>query len=445
MDEIDALAWANRALAVATRDGQRLVKIDQYLHGKQPHPAVPPGTPQELRALASIARVNVTRIVVNSVAQTLYVDGYRRARAAEDAEPWRIWQVNQMDARQTAVHRAALAYGAAFVLVVPPAPGELPRIRVYSPLRATVLYANVDDLWPAVAMFRETPITDRIVETVDYRLVTPTETWMIRGTGINGGENLAVMGPPVPHMAGVVPVVRFLNTIDADGRIEGEVEQLFELQNQVDLTTFALLVAQHYGAFRQRAIIGWVADSEEMALKASAQRLWQFEDPDVKLFEFGQTDLGGYLESREASLRHAASLSQTPVHELLGSLVNLSAEALVAAEAGYRRKVAEKQIIFGEAWEQTLEIAGAMAGLPIDPTSEVRWRDTESRALSATVDALGKMAQMLGIPPQELWDRIPGVTQQDVERWRVAYENGNALAMFQNELRSQVADLLGDG
>jgi hypothetical protein len=312
-------------------------------------------------------------------------------------------------------------------------------------LRATVLYANVDDLWPAVALFRETPITDRIIETVDYRLVTPTETWLLRGTGINGGENVTVVAPPVPHNAGVVPVVRFLNTIDADGRIEGEVEQLFELQNQVDLTTFALLVAQHYGAFRQRAIIGWVADSEEVALKASAQRLWQFEDPDVKLFEFGQTDLGGYLESREASLRHAASLSQTPVHELLGSLVNLSAEALVAAEAGYRRKVAERQIIFGEAWEQTLEVAGAMAGLPIDPTSEVRWRDTESRALAATVDALGKMAQMLGIPPQELWDRIPGVTQQDVERWRVAYENGNALAVFQNELRAQVADLFGAG
>jgi hypothetical protein len=443
MDPTEALAWAQKAIGVATRDYPRLSKIDRYLRGAQPHPAVPPGTPQELRALASMARVNLMRIVVNSIAQTLYVDGYRRARDAEDAEPWRIWQANQLDARQTAVHRAALAYGAAFVLVVPPVPGNVPRIRVYSPLRASVLYASIDDIWPAVALFRETPLSDRAVETVDYRLVTPTEIWAIRGNGVGGTENLAVIGEPVPHSAGIVPVVRFLNQIDADGRIEGEVEQLFDLQDQVDLTTFALLVAQHYGAFRQRAIIGWVADSEEIALKASAQRLWQFEDPDVKLFEFGQTDLGGYLESREASLRHAASLSQTPVHELLGSLVNLSAEALVAAEAGYRRKVAERQIIFGEAWEQTLEVAGAMAGLPIDPTSEVRWRDTESRALSATVDALGKMAQMLGIPPQELWDRIPGVTQQDVERWRAAFASGNELAAFQAELRSQVADLLG--
>jgi hypothetical protein len=32
-----------------------------------------------------------------------------------------------------------------------------------------------------------------------------------------------------------------------------------------------------------------------------------------------------------------------------------------------------------------------------------------------------------------------------VERWRVAYENGNALAVFQNELRAQVADLFGTG
>ena len=53
-----------------------------------------------------------------------------------------------------------------------------------------------------------------------------------------------------------------------------------------------------------------------------------------------------------------------------------------------------------------------------DPASQVRWRDTESRALAATVDALGKMASQLDIPVQELWERIPGVTQQDIERWK---------------------------
>jgi hypothetical protein len=37
------------------------------------------------------------------------------------------------------------------------------------------------------------------------------------------------------------------------------------------------------------------------------------------------------------------------------------------------------------------------------------------------------MATMLGVPPQVLWERIPGVTQQDVEKWSTEMEKGDAL------------------
>ena len=43
---------------------------------------------------------------------------------------------------------------------------------------------------------------------------------------------------------------------------------------------------------------------------------------------------------------------------------------------------------------------------------------TTARSFAATVDALGKVATMLGVPADELWERIPAVSQQDVERWR---------------------------
>ena len=33
-------------------------------------------------------------------------------------------------------------------------------------------------------------------------------------------------------------------------------------------------------------------------------------------------------------------------------------------------------------------------------------------------DALGKIASQLNVPPQVLWEKLPGVTQTDVERWR---------------------------
>jgi hypothetical protein len=138
--------------------------------------------------------------------------------------------------------------------------------------------------------------------------------------------------------------------------------------------------------------------------------------------EFGQTQLGGYIESRKESIRHAATLSQTPVHELIGELVNLSADALAAAEAGHERKVGERQNTLGESHEQTLRLAARLGGITIPDDAEVVWRDTSARSIAALVDALGKMATMLDVPPAELWERIPGVTKQDVERWRVEAE-----------------------
>ena len=65
-----------------------------------------------------------------------------------------------------------------------------------------------------------------------------------------------------------------------------------------------------------------------------------------------------------------------------------------------------------------------------DTSAQVVWRDTASRSLQATVDALGKLVQMLGVPPEELWEKIPGISQQDVTRWKAAAEKGDALGQL---------------
>jgi hypothetical protein len=159
----------------------------------------------------------------------------------------------------------------------------------------------------------------------------------------------------------------------------------------------------------------------------------------MRLGEFAETTLDGYLRSREATLKYAATLSQTPVHELIGELVNLSAEALAAAEAGRERKVDERKTGMGESHEQTLQVVGRLMGVAIPDDAQVVWRDTSARAFGAVVDGLGKLAQMLQIPPQELWDRIPGVDQQDVRRFRAAAAQGDALANLTAMLDRQAA------
>lgn len=159
----------------------------------------------------------------------------------------------------------------------------------------------------------------------------------------------------------------------------------------------------------------------------------------MRLGEFAETTLDGYLRSRESVLKYAATLSQTPVHELIGELVNLSAEALAAAEAGRDRKVEERKVGMGESHEQLAQAIGDLIGVAVPDDIQVVWRDTSARAFGAIVDGLGKLAQMLGVPPEELWDRVPGVTQQDIRRWKAAAAQGDALSNLTAMLDRQAA------
>jgi hypothetical protein len=95
------------------------------------------------------------------------------------------------------------------------------------------------------------------------------------------------------------------------------------------------------------------------------------------------------------------------------------------------RAISELQSILSEPYKQTFRLAGLAAGNQAawgDRTSTVVWRDTSARAFAATADALGKVAQMLGVPATELWSRIPGVSAEEVARWKKVAESQGALA-----------------
>lgn len=417
-------------------DGERaaLDEVRRYWTGRQPLSyIVPRGAPREVVEMARMSRVNITGLVVESLSQSLFVEGFRGKSEASDSAVWEIWQANKLDARQSGIHRAALAYGTSYAIVLPGDP--VPVIRGVSPRLLTALYSEDDSDWPVRALEWRRDGTFRMYDAeAVYELA---------------GENGIASGPlelvDILEYDGVqpevCPVVRFVEVEDLDigtdvtdesirgisrgarrsGRLaSGQVTPIMALQDQIDQITFNLLVAQHYGAFRQRYVIGWLAPDERTKAEAAASRLWTFDDPTIQVGDLPQTELEGSIKAREASLRHAASLSQTPSHELIGELVNLSAEALAAAEAGRDRKVADRQTLFGESHEQMLRLAGKLAGKEPPDDAQARWRETSARAIGAVVDALVKLSKGLGIPEQELWNRVPGATQLDVERWKKA-------------------------
>lgn len=436
-----AVDQANQMREWHRSERSALDKVRRYWKARQNLPAViPSAAPSEVRTMARIARVNVCDIVVNTLAQSLFVDGFRLsggggAPSSENAPQWSAWQRNRLDKWQTAVHRPAVAYGTSYTVVTPG--DDVPLVRGVSPRSLTAMYGEDPD-WPLWALERTGAKTFRMYD---------DEAVYFLASGSDYGDKLEHVETR-SHRFGVCPVVRFQDEVDLDSDDEvdgisdvllGQVAPLMNLQDQIDMTTFGLLVAQHYSAFRQRYAIGWVAESETQMMKAAASQFWNFDEhPDeMELGEFSETNLKGYIDSREASLKYAATLSQTPVHELVGELVNLSAEALAAAEAGKDRKVDERKTSFGESWEQTFQLVAIDMGVPVPDDAQVIWRDASARSFAATVDALGKLVAMLGIPPQELWERVPGATQQDVERWKASASSGDSMAFLAEMLERQ--------
>lgn len=433
----DAVDVARQLHGAHEHDELRLRRVEAYLRGDHDSVYVPRAARTEYRWIVDQARVNVLPLVVDTIAQSLFVEGYRPARESDNAAPWAIWQANRMDARQSGVHRSALAYGSAYVIGVPGEP--VPVLQPRSPLRVTAQYVDaVDDEWPEWVLERVAKGFYRLYEPDVTHELTVDETGQWRRTRL------------LQHGFPFCPVVRFTNRCDLDGRVVGEVEPLIPLQDQINFTTFGLLMAQQYAAFRQRWVTGMAVPEDESGrpietINVAVNRLLMAEDADTRFGEFSQTDLGGYIESRESTLRHLATVSQVPPHALLGQMANLSAEALAAAEAQQTRKISERKALFGESWEQVLRMAAGLAGdaeSAADTSAQVVWRDTEARSMAATVDALGKLTQMLGVPAAELWDRVPGVTMQDVERWRAAAAQNDSLGAFAQLLDRQTAALM---
>lgn len=471
LDVAEAVALAEELHSKHVGEREDLDTLRRYVTGRQPMPmVVPADAPREVHEMARISRINLIAIVVKALVESLYVDSFRAPdlpdnelpqlapeQLVEGAPPpdaedplgeiWKAWQANKFDRDQGGLYRAVFTYGYGYVAVTPGRP--YPVARPVSPRKMIALYDDGED-YPEYALEKRRS---------GYRLYDAEGVYDLRR---NAEGRWSMESEPSEHGLDYCPVIRYTSESDLDlddepdligwGNtqrgirnttriVAGEVAPLMTLQDQADFTTFTLKGAEWYSAYRQRWVVGWTPESRAQKVAAGASQMWTFdEDADaIRIGEFGQTVLDGYLKSRQETLKYGATLSQTPVHELIGELVNLSAEALAAAEAGRDRKVMLGKTCLGEAHEMLARTMGDLMGIEIPDDTETVWRDTSARAFGAVVDGLGKLAQMLGIPPEALWDRIPGVTRTDIRKWKEMAQEGDALDRLTGLLDQQAA------
>jgi hypothetical protein len=430
-----------------SHERERLDHIDHWYRWHQEPIQIPRVSTSELRRLAKLAKVPWLSLVVTTVAQSMYVDGFRSKLddpSDDDIDPrspWQIWLANGFDQRQMAVHRAALAYGYSFVSVMPGVNfmGESePVMRGISPRKMVALWDDpASDDWPQIALKVEKSGGEYLCKLYD-------DTAIYELVGDNTGSSFTYVGEQV-HDTGIVPIVRYCNELDLDGRTPGEVEPHIDLARKINKTAYDRLVTQHFSSWKVRTIAGLAEpDDDEVKTRKKLQLaqddILVAEDPDTKFGTLDETPLSGFIDAWRSDIEALAAVSQTPTHELTGQLANLSAEALAAARAALTQKVTERQKSFGRSHAQALRLAALINGdddYARDVTGRVTWQDMEIRSISQAVDALGKAAQMLGIPVKALWGRIPGVERSDVEEWAKMAMDGDPIMQMRWEMEAQ--------
>jgi len=408
----------------------KLDLIDNWYRWNPEQVRVPGHADQEEKYLRDLAETPWLGLVVTTVAQQLVGELVRSSERDDVKALWLPWQRNRMPSRQRAIHRAALAYGYAYTTVMPGDSGAV--IRGYSPRNMYAVYADpVEDEYPMY-----------YIRVVGNRYVVVDEEAVY--TLVDQDGRLQYVTHDL-HGAGVTPAIRYSNQIDLEGRTPGEVEPFIPIAKRINKTTFDRLLIQHHSSWKIRTATGLdmptdPAEQQRVKLLLRQDSILTGEEG-VQFGTLDETSPEGLIKAGETDIETLAAVSQTPAHALTGKMINLSADAITEARAMLDLKAGERKVGFGDSHVQTLRLASHIEGRKEDAedfTLTMYWADLESRSMSQAADALGKMATMLGIPAEKLWDRVPGVTPDIAASWlKYKQENPSAEEQLASALNVQ--------
>lgn len=358
-------------------------------------------------------RSNWSRQIVDTAAERCSVTGFKfpgqPADASKDlgADPvaLAIWKGNGLDSRQHFAHTTAIYAGTAYLLVAPPErPGGVARITVEHPSQVYVATDSRGNRLSAVKRWQETRQDGQPGDWF-VTVYTPTMIYRLRRPTTGGGlvprfddETLDT----VPNLLGVVPVVPMVNRPLLLAGGQSDIEPVAPLQDAIDKELENMLVNSEFASFPQRWATGIDIPTDPKTGKpldreefmAAVDRLWATKSDKAQFGQFPAHDGKGTIEQINMLVQHMAAQTNTPPHYLLGGMVNISGDALRAAEAGLYSRVRAKQLTFGEAWEEAIRLAcGWMGDLSRmhDEAASTMWADPEVRSEGEMVDAAMKL------------------------------------------------------
>lgn len=422
MQRNDVLELANDVLIPGWQQQRRSLDLIDKWHRWEPdalRDKIPNYATSEHRNLAKISETPFLSLVVTTVAQQLVAEAFRSSRTVNTERITEPWLRNRMHSRQRAVYRAALSYGYSYVTAMPGDTGAVLRGR--SPRDLYAVYGDVvEDEYPMYYLLAKG----------NLKYIVDEEAVYILGEDNGRVEYIEERR----HNAGVAPAVRYSNQIDLEGRTPGEVEPYVQVAERINKTTYDRMLVQHFNSWKVRTATGLdmpndPEDRERVKLLLRQGDILTGEEG-VTFGTLDETSPDGLIKATDEDVKILAVVTQTPVHALTGDLVNLSADAIAESRAMADLKVNERKVGFGDSNEQVLRLSAHIEGRRDDAADfsiRTDWADLQSRSMNQAADALGKMATMLKIPVELLWDRIPTVTPEIAKAW-LEYKKANPSA-----------------
>jgi hypothetical protein len=235
---------------------------------------------------------------------------------------------------------------------------------------------------------------------------------------------------PQPNPMGRVPMVELPNRPLLAADPISDIAGVIAMQDAINLLWMQLFTASDYASLAQRIVIGAevpkipILDAQgqkvgerPIDLKKFVQdRILWLENPAAKVESWPAAALAPYTEVIEVAVGHIAAQTRTPPHYLVGRMVNIAGDALIAAETGLVKRCDEKQLWYGQGLREGAELMALARGEDAKAAAlrggSVLWADTQSRSISQLTDSLLKLKQ-IGFPFEFLASRF-GLTPTEV-------------------------------
>jgi hypothetical protein len=460
MDKSVALDRIARATYELRRAHPAFERRESYLRGEQDLPYAPPGVNDEYLDLREQAIANYIDIAIGAPVQRMRADGIR-TNISDDADKmiWAIWQANKLDVRQRIIYRSMLMHGRGIASVWPNKQDRATPIIRPESLDLVYVHPDPDDPFTpdwAVKMYTVETLSPSsgglwlpgsVTATRTVAIVYDAEG-MLRfekgGIGNAGAWDETASGT---HPMKRVPFALFDLQQDAKAEVWSGIDNLLTQQDAINTIRFNTLLAMQFAAFKQRVVTGFdpraidengnflYQKNEDGSLKIDpntgapipilnvpgrigVDRLLAFPGQDTKVFDLQESNLDNYIKVLESFLVQFFSTGQIPPQYLLTQMVNLSGDALGAAESTLASLVQDMQLAAGEGNEGIAELSWYAAGNTerFSASAETNWADEEARSFAQVVDAVVKLISA-GFPRRAAFEMIPGATQPKVDRW----------------------------